>query len=90
MTARPTLWCATFALGMVLTIAVVPSLAQGDDDSALESLQAMSDSLKATNSYAFSAGVFFDELSPTGLRIKRYARYDVSVRHPDKLTWSVA
>lgn len=92
MSARPatTLWWATFVLGLALTVAVMPSLARADDDRAMDSLQAMSDSLKAANSYAFSAGVFFDELSPIGLRIKRFARYEVSVRHPDKLAWSVA
>ena len=31
-----------------------------------------------------------DSSGQGGLRIKRYASYEVSVRHPDKLAWSVA
>ena len=90
MTARSTLWNATFVLGMASAIAVMPSFVRAGDADDLESFQAMSDSLKAADSYAFSAGVFFDEMSPTGLRVKRYAKYDVSVQHPDKLAWSVS
>lgn len=82
--------CAAIAFALAVAVPGSPAMAQEDDESGMPYLQAMSDSLKNAEAYAFTAGVFFDETSPTGLRAKRYAVYDVAVKHPDQIAWSVA
>lgn len=81
-------------LGMVAIIGATPTLGSSqemnDHDRAMDVFQAMSDTLKNAESYGFTAGLFFDEMSNDGTRIKRYALYDVTVQHPNNLAWSVA
>lgn len=59
------------------------------DDAAIAKLQAMSDTIKNAQSISFVARVFFDELHDDHTMSKRFATYNVFVRHPDTLAFEV-
>jgi hypothetical protein len=79
--------CAAVILNLSFAVAAI---AQDDgDDPSMSLLQGMSDTLGNADSARFLAGTFFDEALPNGATIKRYAVYDVVVRHPDRLAFDV-
>ncbi len=78
---------STVAIIGMLGSAAAP-VARADED-AIAKLQAMSDTIKAARSISFVARVFFDEIHDDHTMSKRFATYNVFVRHPDILAFEV-
>ncbi len=58
------------------------------DERAMDKLKAMADVLKAAKSMKIHTLAFFDEVEESGIKNKRFIRYVISLRRPDKLRFT--
>ncbi len=55
------------------------------DPEADQRLQSISDFLGAQKAFSFKAYSFFDEVQPSGIKIKRFIVHEIAVQRPDRL-----